>query len=82
MADTLTHKERKVLDLLIKYANGINRPIHYRALREAGFPEELALVLKSKVEYLDSLANREFQVLRNKGWITMDEGINTVIAVP
>jgi hypothetical protein len=47
--------------------------IHYSELRKAGFPEQLNEIYKSKSEYLDSLANRKFQILEKRGWIALDK---------
>jgi hypothetical protein len=59
------------LKLLIEFA-GVNRVVHYRDLRKAGFPERLNEIFKSRSEYLDSLANRKFQILEKAGWIALD----------
>ena len=67
----LQPREQLALKLLIEFA-GLNRTIHYRDLRKAGFPERLNEIYKSTSEYLDSLANRKFQILEKHGWIALD----------
>jgi hypothetical protein len=82
MPEPLNPKERQVLDLLIQHVGGINRPVHYSELRKAGFPERVAEIYGDRSEYLDSLSNRKLQILRNKGWITMNDAVNTVVCDP
>jgi hypothetical protein len=71
MPRPLQPREQLALKLLIEFA-GQNRTIHYRDLRKAGFPERLNEIYESKSEYLDSLANRKFQILQEHGWIALD----------
>jgi len=82
MPELLEPKERRVLKLLIEHAGGINRPVHFKALRDARFPEQVAEIYSDHSEYLDSLTNRKLQILRNKGWITMEDAVNTVLYQP
>ena len=82
MPDNLTLKEKQVLELLIELAGGINRPVRFRILREAGFPEKISKIYDDNSDYLDSLANRKLQKLRDKGWITMEKAVNTVLYAP
>jgi hypothetical protein len=72
MPDPLEPREQSALRLLIEFA-GPKRMIHYSELRKAGFPERLNAIYKSKSEYLDSLANRKFQILEKRGWIALDK---------
>jgi hypothetical protein len=82
MPELLSTRNRATLLLLIKYL-GQNRKVRFRLLREQKFPEELAVTLRSKSEYLDSLASREFQDLQKKGWLMLDgSGEIEVLAEP
>lgn len=72
MPDPLEPREHLALKLLIEFA-GAKDMIHYRDLRKAGFPERLNEIYKSRSEYLDSLANRKFQILQSFGWIELDK---------
>jgi hypothetical protein len=78
----LSSKERQAVELIIHHAGGVNRQIHYRDLRKSGFPEKLAEIYGDASEYLDSLASRKFQRLRDKGWIKMDDAVIVVLQVP
>jgi hypothetical protein len=72
MPEPLEPREQQALKLLIEFA-GDKDMIHYRDLREAGFPERLNEIYESHSEYLDSLANRKFQILQQHGWIELDK---------
>jgi hypothetical protein len=78
----LNTKERKVLELLIELAGGINRPIRFRALRNADFPERVEEIYDEHPDYLDALACRKLEKLRDKGWITMKDAIQTAVQAP
>ena len=72
MPEPLEPREQQALKLLIAFAGG-GDVVHYSALRKAGFPEQLNEIYKSNSEYLDSLANRKFQILQQHGWIELDK---------
>lgn len=82
MPDALNEKERQVLELLIKQAGGVNRPVRFAELRKAGFPERVAGIYDAHTDYLDSLASRLLQILDRKGWITVKDAVNTVLYSP
>jgi hypothetical protein len=82
MPERLTPKEKQVLELLVQLAGGVNRPVRFRDLRRAQFPERIAEIYNDDSGYLDSLANRKLQKLRDKGWIMMEKGNNTVLYPP
>ena len=79
MPINLTPKEKQVLELLVQLAGGVNRPVRFRVLRKAQFPEKVAEIYNDDSDYLDSLANRKLQKLKEKGWITMEDAVNTVL---
>lgn len=68
---TLEARERNTLNLLIEFV-GDKQAIRFRTLRENHFPERLSAILGGRSEYLDSLCSREFQKLRDKGWLALD----------
>ena len=72
MPAPLETREQEALKLLVKFA-GSSDMVHYRDLRKAGFPEQLNEIYNSRSEYLDSLANRKFQILQGRGWIALDK---------
>lgn len=72
MPEPLETREKATLQLLVKFA-GSSDMVHYRDLRKAGFPEKLNEIYESRSEYLDSLANRKFQILQSHGWIELDK---------
>jgi hypothetical protein len=81
MPATLKPRELQLLNFLIQHASP-NETGHYRTLRKAGVPEKVAEIYQSKSEFLDSLMNREMQKLRDKGWISMQEAVYTVLHFP
>ena len=72
MPEPLEPREQQALKLLVEFAGGSD-VVHYSALRKAGFPERLNEIYRSHSEYLDSLANRKFQILQHHGWIELDK---------
>lgn len=82
MPEPLNEKERRVLELLIKQAGGVNRPVRFGELRKAGFPEQVAEIYQAHTDYLDFLASRLLQILEKKGWITVKHAVNTVLYSP
>jgi hypothetical protein len=81
-ADSLAQKDLEALKLLIKFA-GPSLTIRYQELRVRGFPELLEQIYNSGSEYLDSLANRKFQKLRDNGWLHLDgTGKITILFTP
>lgn len=81
MPEPLEPREQQLLRLLIHHA-APSRAGHYITLRKAGVPEKVAELYGSKSEFLDSLMNREMQKLRNKGWISMENSVYTVLHPP
>jgi len=77
----LNEKERRFLELLLSHVSATNT-FRFAPLRKAGVPEQTEAVFQSGSEFLDSLVNRKLQILRDKGWITMDDGLYTVLHRP
>jgi hypothetical protein len=80
----LTREERLVLDELSRLA-GPRSVITGRDLRDTGFADFVVSTYGVDVAYPQSLQSRKLQILRNKGYITMERhngGTYTIINRP
>ena len=76
----LTEKEMRFLKLLLSEIQ--SDTFRFAPLRKAGFPEKTEEIFKSGSEWLDSQVSRKFQILRDKGWLKMEDGVYTIVAKP
>lgn len=75
---SLTPKERQFLEALKRFADG-KPSVTAHELLGAGFGEVTAEIFGSRAAYLGSLVSRKLQILRDKGYILMNDGTYTII---
>jgi hypothetical protein len=81
IAEPLTLKEKQFVELLLPYIS-LSGTFRFGPLRKAGIPEKTEEIFKSGSEWLDSQVSRKFQILRDKGWLTMEDGVYTLLHRP
>jgi hypothetical protein len=77
----MTKEEDKFLALLAEHVDE-NNSVDYATLRDARVPELVAEIFNSGAAVLDSLVNRKLQILRDKGWVRMSQGVYTILERP
>lgn len=75
---SLTTTEEELLSELSKLA-GPSRIVTGRELRDANFANFVAALYQADVAYPQSLRSRKLQILRNKGYISMNNGTYTIL---
>jgi hypothetical protein len=74
----LTPTEEKLLTELTRLA-GSSRVITGRQLRDRNFADFVADLYQADVAYPQSLQSRKLQILRDKEYITMRNGVYTLL---